>query len=82
MQTWILYAGKAVTLTLTGTSTLTASAAFNGALRLALAPSAAAVTILDQHSGVWPANGDVSYQVQLLGILWCVLLVLLLFGSG
>jgi endoglucanase Acf2 len=64
LQTWILYAGKAVTLTLTGTSTLTASAPFSGALRLALAPGAAAAQVLDQHSGVWPANGDVSYQVR------------------
>ena len=64
LQTWILYAGRAVTLTLTSASRLTASAPYSGSLRLALAPDAAAAKVLDQHSGAWPANGDVSYQVR------------------
>lgn len=64
LQTWIVYTGKPVTFKLAGTSKLTASAAYSGALRAALSPSAAATKILDQYSGTWAADGSVGYQVS------------------
>ncbi len=63
LQMWIVYTGTPVTLTLAGTQQLTASAPFIGTLRAALAPTTAAIAVLDQHAGVWPAEGAVSYQV-------------------
>ncbi len=34
----------------------------------ALAPNAEAIAVLDQHAGVWPAEGAVSYQVPFSAI--------------
>ncbi len=61
-QTWILYATSSLTVTASG-STITASAPFSGTLRLAEAPNAGAIPILDAHRGAVPVGAELTAEI-------------------
>jgi endo-1,3(4)-beta-glucanase len=63
-QTWILYSTSSVTLNLTGSSTLTASAVFTGTMKLALLPSGGSEATLDTYSAGLVTGGTVDYTVS------------------
>jgi endo-1,3(4)-beta-glucanase len=52
-STWVLYASSSVTFTWT-TSNMVAASTYSGTLRVANAPSPAAVAVLDAHAGAVP----------------------------
>lgn len=56
-QTWILYASSSISLAYGGT-TLTAAAPFTGTLRLAILPTGASETILDQSATAIHTGGN------------------------
>jgi endo-1,3(4)-beta-glucanase len=62
-QTWIIYTTSAMTFNLTGSSTLTASAAFNGSIRMAYLPAATVETTLDTNAAMIPTGGSVALSV-------------------
>ena len=59
-----VYSSSAITLTMVGTSELTASAAFSGVLRAAAVTSQSAQTVLDAYAGVYASAGAVSHSVS------------------
>lgn len=58
-QTWTLYFSTAVSLTLSGTTKLVATAKFTGTMRLAYIPNTAQQTVFDQTSFCILEGGDV-----------------------
>ena len=62
-STWLLYSSSSVSIAWSTTS-LTASAAFTGTWRVAVAPDAASIAVLDAHAGAVPRSGAVDASVS------------------
>ena len=60
-STWVLYASAPVSFNWT-TSNLVAASTFAGTLRVANAPAAAALAVLDAHSGAVPRGGRLEVE--------------------
>jgi endo-1,3(4)-beta-glucanase len=61
-STWLLYTSATVSFTWT-TANMVASTALTGTLRVARAPDAASIAVIDAHAGAIPRGGTVTAQV-------------------